>query len=202
MQISKKQTQLTVAVISYFGGDILTKTVDSILSTTPPHIKLNLLVFPNGIQLDDQVRNYLRDRNVTIVFNRVEKGLTYRIKQAVNECFHDFLILTQDGIGFTPTTLVQTLQTFYENPDVTITSAKIEPSHAQSLGEAVTEVRALLKWRIGNHWRRKDNYLMLSSKFMGLRMNFIKNMNIPDAVNNVSTYLYLENKKNCRCTPG
>lgn len=195
MYTSRKPISITVAVISYFGGEILAKTIDSILSTTPSHVQVNLLVFPNGIQLDDQVRNYLKDRNVTIVFNRVEKGLTYRIKQAINECFHDFLILTQDGIGFTPTTLVQTLQSFRENPDVTITSAKIEPSHAQSLGEAVTEVRSLLKWRIGNHWRRKDNYLMLSSKFMGLRMRFIKNMNIPDAVNNVSTYLYLENKK-------
>lgn len=195
MQKPKKNIPITVAVISYFGGEILTKTIDSILSTTQPYIQLNLLVFPNGIQLDDQVRNYLKDRNVTLVFNRVEKGLTYRIKQAISECVHDFLFLTQDGIGFTPTTLVQTLQSFHENPDVTIISAKIEPSHAQRLGEAVTEVRSLLKWRIGNHWRRKDNYLMLSSKFLGLRMKFVKNLNIPDAVNNVSTYLYLENKK-------
>lgn len=192
---SRKQIPVTVAVISYFGGEILTKTIDSILSTTPPHIQVNLQVFPNGVQLEDQVKSYLKDRNVAIVFNRVEKGLTYRIKQAINECTHEFLFLTQDGIGFTPTTLNQNLQTFYENPDVTITSAKIEPSHAQSLGEAVTEVRSLLKWRIGNHWRRKDNYLMLSSKFMGLRMSFVKNLSIPDAVNNISTYLYLENRQ-------
>lgn len=195
MQVSRKHIPVTVAVISYFGGDILTKTIESILSTTPLNISLNLLVFPNGIQLDEHVRNYLKERNVTIVFNRVEKGLTYRIKQAISECQHDFLFLTQDGIGFTPSTLIQTLQTFFENSDVTITSAKIEPSHAQSLGEAVTEVRSLLKWRIGNHWRRKDNYLMLSSKFIGLRMSFVKNLSIPDAVNNISTYLYLENKR-------
>jgi hypothetical protein len=36
---------------------------------------------------------------------------------------------------------------------------------------------------------------MLSSKFMGLRMSFVKNLSIPDAVNNISTYLYLENRQ-------
>ena len=193
MRKSKKHTHITIAVVAYFGKDLLIKTIESILSTTPKHIHVTLLTIPNGISLDLKTREYLKLHAVTIVPNKVEKGLTYRIKQAINQCADEFLILTQDGIGFTLTTLENTLQSFNDE-EVTITSSKVEPSHARSLGERVTEVRSLLKTRIGNNWRRKDNYLMLNSQFIGLRMSFAAMLQIPDSVNNISTYLYLENK--------
>lgn len=194
MRKTRKKFSITVAVVAYFGAELLQKTIDSILVSAGKQ-PISLLVIPNGIILDKNTKEFLKERNIPIIFNKVEKGLTARIKQAISLTDDDLLVLTQDGIGFTLHTLEQIQETFRNHPDATLTSPRIVPSHAQNMHELITDVRANLKWRVGNSWRRKDNYLMVSSRCLALKTEFAKQMTIPDKVNNIATYLYLENKR-------
>ena len=184
----------TIGIPTYYGGPGLVKTVKSILASKNVG-QFRLIVTVDGNPLSKSIYAQLKKLGVEILDNKDRRGQMGRIKQLIQLTKTDLLILTQDDIRFAPNTLAHILKAFTRDPKLTMISGKLLPEPASTFIEIVNEMGIRLNYRIGNSWRKGDNYLLASGRLIGLKARLGKKFTLAEEVINSDAYLYFINKE-------
>ena len=189
-----KKLTLTIGIPTYYGGESLVKTVESILKFKNVY-DFNIIVSVDGKKLDKQIYNPLKKYGVRIVENITRGGQVARINQIISMCETDIIILTQDDIIFTSSTVDEIMNGFENNPEVTMEAARVVPLKATNLIEKIIQVGVSISFTLGKNWNNGDNYFAAGGRCLAFRTDFAKHFKTPDEVLNSDTYLYFLNQK-------
>jgi cellulose synthase/poly-beta-1,6-N-acetylglucosamine synthase-like glycosyltransferase len=188
------QLSMTVGIPTYYGGQGVVETAKSI-SASQGVADFRFIVTVDGNPLQKEVKKQLLDLGVEVIENKQRGGQVARIKQLIELCETDILVLTQDDIVFGKDTLSKIAKAFAKNPKITMVGARMLPVPAKILLEKVVERGVYLTHRIGDMYQNGDNYLLSSGRCLAFRSEFIKQMDIPEEIINSDAYLYFENKR-------
>src|SRR3989344_4952144 len=153
----KNNLTLTIGIPTYYGGESLVKTVESI-SKFKNVYDVRIIVSVDGKKLDKHIYNPLKKYGVKIVENKIRGGQVARINQIIAMCKTDIIILTQDDIIFTPSTIDEIMNGFENNPEITMEAARVVPLRATNLIEKVVQVGVSISYTLGKNWNGGDNY--------------------------------------------
>ncbi len=189
-----KKLTLTVGIPTYYGGESLVKTVESI-SKFKNVYDVRIIVSVDGKKLDKHIYNPLKKYGVKIVENKIRGGQVARINQIITMCETDIIILTQDDIIFTSSTIDEIMYGFENNPEVTMEAARVIPLKATNLIEKIIQVGVSISYTLGKNWNNGDNYFAAGGRCLAFRTEFAKQFSTPEEVLNSDTYLYFLNQK-------
>ena len=194
MPQTKTQLTFTVGLPTYYGAPAIVATAKSIRASVGVG-EFRLIVTVDGKPLQPEIQEQLAALDAEIIFNPIRGGQTTRIKQLIQLCETDILILTQDDVLFEPTTVAELLKTFSDQPAITMIGARIKPIPAEKRFERIIEMGVRLNYVIGRRWNGGDNYLLAIGRCLAFRSQFVKRCSIPDEIINSDAYLYFENKR-------
>lgn len=183
----------TVGIPTYYGGESLVRAVDSILASESVGA-FEIIITVDGNPLEQDIREQLKKRKVTVIENKKRGGQVARIKQLISLAKTEVIILTQDDILFEKHALLELLKGFVDKR-VTMVSGKVVPLKATNLMERIIQVGVSISYTIGRNWENSDNYFLAGGRCLAFRTSAIKKFMIPVEVLNSDTYLYFENKK-------
>ena len=186
---------VTVGIPTYYGGRGLVKTVKSILASTGVE-PFRLIVCVDGNPLQKEVENALGALGVEIIFSQERGGQRARIKQMLDVCTTDVLILTQDDVLFSPDAIRHLLGTFESYPEATMLSGHGEPLPAKSFFESVIQIGMMISECVGKQWRGGDNYLRVGGRCLAFRAGFMRTLDIAEEVLSSDANFYFLNEKN------
>lgn len=187
--------KFTVGLPTYYGAPAIIKTIESILASEGVD-KFRLIVTVDGNPLKPEIETKLKELGVEIIFNEQRGGQTARIKQLLDICQTEILILTQDDVIFAPCTISEILKAFDNDADLTMIGTNIKPTPSSTFFENIIKVGVDIRDRAGLRWNDGDNYLMSNGRCLAFRFPFAKQFQIPEVIINSDAYLYFENKKN------
>ncbi|MDD2807152.1 MAG: glycosyltransferase [Patescibacteria group bacterium] len=184
----------TVGLPTYYGAPAIIKTVESILASKNVG-QFRLIVTIDGNPLKPEIEERLTSLGVEVIFNDQRGGQTARIKQLINLCETEILILTQDDIIFQPNTISEIMLSLENNKNLTMIGTNVKPMPAQTYFEKILEIGVKIRDQVGLKWNDGDNYLMSNGRCLVFRIPFAKQYKIPEVIINSDAYLYFVNKK-------
>ncbi len=190
----KNNYSVTVGIPTCYGGESLIATAKSILASKNVG-KIQFMVVADRTPIKKPIREKLEKMGVRVFWNEVSGSQFKKIKQMRELCQNDIFISTQDDIIFDEQTIAEIIKTFSQNPDVTMTGAKIMPLKPRGFFEPVMVVGYELVNRIVGNWNRGENYLAASGRCLAFRTNWFRKFRLPETVVNGDMFMYLENKR-------
>jgi cellulose synthase/poly-beta-1,6-N-acetylglucosamine synthase-like glycosyltransferase len=193
--MKKKALTITIGIPTYYGAPSIVKTVKSILNSKTSQ-NFTLIVTVDGNPLNSKIKTTLKKLGVVVWDNRNRLGQLGRIKELVKKTSTDVLILTQDDILFSPTTIDEIVKVFSSKPELTMAGCNVLPVKAATFFENIVEMGVSLTHRIGKRWNRGDNYLLASGRCLAFKTSHAKKFVIDENIINSDAYLYFLNKLN------
>lgn len=192
--MSGKKLTLTIGIPTYEGGESLIKTVESVrASQDVDHFRLFVCV--DGKPLEPHIEERLLELGTEILKSEVREGQRARIKQMVATASSDILILTQDDIIFSPTTVREFMRVFELHPEITLASGNGQPLPAKTFIERVIHHGLRITNEVTRYWKRGDNYMQCGGKGLAFRLDFLRTLELTEKVMNSDTNFYFLNQK-------
>lgn len=183
-----------VGIPTCYGGESLVKTAQSIMASVGIS-QFRFIIVADRTPIKEQNREKLRKMGIELYWNKKEGSQFKKIKQIVEMCDSDILIVTQDDVVFERDTLEKIVLSFQENPMATMLGVRVLPLRPLTFFESITNVEMRVHDSIVRNWNHAQNYFAASGRCVAFRTKFMKQFRIPESVVNGDTYLYLENKR-------
>lgn len=194
MNYSNKKLSLTVGIPTCYGGWSLVETARTIRASKGTG-DFRFIVVADRTPLSSEVKRELKKLKVELHWNDSEGSQNKKLKQMVEKLNTDIFIYTQDDITFLPDTILNIITFFKQNPEITMTGARILPLSPITFFEHVMATGVSIVDTMSHNWKNGNNYLASSGRCLGFRVSQIKKYRIPEQVINGDMYHYLENRR-------
>ncbi len=189
-----KKLSLTVGIATCYGGESIIDTIKSIRASEKI-TKFKIILIADRVPLSEFVKKQLRKLKVEFYENLVESSQAKKRKQIIELTNTDLLILTQDDVLFSKTTLKKVISQFVKHPEITMLSILNKPVKATNFFESILNKGTDIVSKIAVNWDRGDNYLAVVGRFMAFRTNWVRKFDIRDSISTNDAYFYFQNRK-------
>ncbi len=190
----RKPLSLMVGIPTCYGDPSILKVVEKILASRNTVID-RFVIISDSIPLPDTVQTRLRELGIELCWNDEAGSWMEKIKQMVDMCDTDILVLTQDDIIFEPDTISAIAREFEKNYEITMVTSMVKPLPPKTFVENIVSEAVLIPFHITTQWKGGDNYLSASGRCLSFRTGFAKGFHFPKEIVSGDAFLYFENKQ-------
>jgi hypothetical protein len=190
----KKQLTLTVGITTRYGTDSLIDTARSIYASQDVN-GFEFIIVSDNTPIKEETKNKLENMGVKIIWNDTEGSQLRKIKQIINMCKSDVLIITQDDISFDKNAVRAILDAFEKDPELTMVGLRVLPLPPKTFfGSFMTSMLRVVD-NICMYPEMRQNHLAVNGRCLAYRTDFIKKFNIDENVVTSDMYMYLLNEQ-------
>jgi cellulose synthase/poly-beta-1,6-N-acetylglucosamine synthase-like glycosyltransferase len=182
----------SVIITTRFGTPIIVKTIKSLKASL--HVKnFPIIVVNGGGNFSPNTKQELSKLKVKTIEIKNQGSILEKVKIGVKNTNTDIIILTQDDIVFSNTTLKEIMDNFESDKSLTMICTKPRPKEQKGFLQKTLVCGMNIVQEIATNYRSGDNYLSANGRCMAFKRTFVQNFRLPIIVN-VDAFLYFENK--------